>query len=193
MYDLGEAKRQRGSLVPPGIYRLRSKVLPHGHGPERLLKLSKSGFILMLAFRHTVVDGEFVGARVNDWVSLEYDPTQALGPLDPEQQYKFELATIMGRAKLCDMLESAHAIDPADTSEQAEAIRHPTSLWALDGLIFVASVKIKPAMNGFNEANTIDRIVTLDMPGWIDPKPGKENVKPEPRPLRDDLSDDIPF
>ena len=192
-YDFRRAKEYRdvtspfsGGVIPEGIYKLRAQIKPGGYGPERLLKVAKSGFTAMLVLELTVAEGKYAGAKFTDWITLEFEDTSISG-LDATQKEKFELAVMIGQAKLCDMLESAFAIDKNDKSAEAEAIVNPQSLRVFDGLVFVAKVKIKPAENGYKESNAISYVLTPDSRGYYDPRPGKDNAKPPPPPFDDEI------
>ena len=193
-YDFRRAKEYRdvtspfgGGVIPDGIYKLRAQIRPGGYGPERLLKVAKSGFTAMLVLELTVAEGKCAGAKFTDWITIEFEDT-SIGGLDATQKEKF-LAVTIGQAKLCDMLESAFAIDKNDKTPEAEAILNPQSLRVFDGLVFLAKVKVKPAENSFKESNAISYVLTPDSRGYYDPRPGKDNAKLPPPPF----DDEVPF
>jgi hypothetical protein len=106
--------------------------------------------------------------------------------VEPEQARKYRIAVDIGLAKLRAMLESAHEIDPNDDSEEAQRVREFDSVRIFDGLEFTARVGIKAGENGFADRNVVQYIITPDSKEW------SQGTAPKP-PLRDDLSDEIPF
>jgi hypothetical protein len=187
LYDLNKADRQREMKpVPPGVYRLATKLRPGGIGTEGLLRLAKNLRTEMLDLELTVVGGEYDGRKLWDLITLEADDSNHpdLPSLDREQARKYKTAVDMGRAKLRAILESANEISPDDDGEQAQRIRRPASLRVLDGLEFIAKISIKQGEGKYSDRNTVVYIVTNDMDEWPQtPKP----------PIREQLDDDIPF
>ena len=77
MFDLNDADKQREqTLIPPGVYRLRTKVRAGGAGPGSLLRLAKNGRTLMLDLEFKVVGGEAAGQKRWELVTVAVLPPE---------------------------------------------------------------------------------------------------------------------
>src|SRR5262249_9462625 len=76
----------------------------------------------MLDLELTVVGGEHSGRKVRDLITVGFDDSESndpdIMPVDPDQAERYRTAVRIGRSKLRAILESAHAINPNDHSDQ---------------------------------------------------------------------------
>ena len=191
MFDLNDADKQREqTLIPPGVYRLRTKVRAGGAGPGSVLRLAKNGRTLMLDLEFKVVGGEAAGQKLWELVTVAVLPPEFedANAAEREQTERYQTAERIGRSKLRAILESAHAIHPDDDSEAAQDKRRFQDYLDFDGLEFWAKVEIKKASNGYKDKNVLYSVVTPNLPDWPRNPPGKA-VAPPAR----DLDDAVPF
>ena len=164
--DLNDAEPQRDrSLLPPGPYQLKMQINYGGAGADGALRRAKNGRTLMLELECTVAQGEHRGRKIWDYVTLLLDEN-AQPALEADKLDKLRTAVRMGRSKLRAIVDSAHALDPNDTSEAARAKRHFESYADLDGLVFWAQLDEQPGSNGYGPKNTIDFIIVPGDPAY---------------------------
>jgi hypothetical protein len=172
--DLTDTKPQ-SSPIPPGIYRLRAKLMAGIAGTEHLLKRAKNGVQLMLALECTVLEEhpayeqnrEHRGRKVWDYITCELDEQGVITPLPQDKLQKLQTSVRLGRNKLRAIIDSAHKLDPNDKSEAAQAIRRRFASYAdFDGIVFWAQLQERPAANGYRAGNNIDFIITPDLPDY---------------------------
>jgi len=186
--NLNEAETQRDqSPIPAGIYRLRSKVKVGGAGDDGILRLSQSGATEGLNLELTVVSGEYAGAKLYDLITVNF--LEGMGPLDASKAENYRTAVRLGRTKLRAILESAHGIDPKDSSERAQEQRRVESFTQFDAITFVAQVEVQPARGGYKAKNVVDFIITPDLPDWAPPLAAAKAVTFG----RKSMDDEIPF
>jgi hypothetical protein len=168
MFNLNSADRQREqTLIPAGVYRLRTKVRPGNAGPGSVLRLAKNGRTLMLDLELTVVGGESAGAKLWDLITVAAEPPEFEDANAAErEQTERQTAVRIGRAKLRAILESAYAIDPDDDSEAAQEKRRFEDFLEFDALEFWAQVEIKNGTNGYKDKNVLYFVVTPNLPDW---------------------------
>ena len=169
MVDLNDAERQRDrTLIPPGVYRLKTKVRPGGAGPGSVLRIAKNGRTTMVDIELKIVGGESAGQKLWDLITVAVEPPEFedANAAEREQTEKYQPAVRIGRSKLRAMLESAHAIDPNDNTEEAQEKRRFEDFLELDGLEFWGQVEIKKGTNGYKDKNILDFVVTPNLPDW---------------------------
>jgi hypothetical protein len=198
LFNYNDAEKNRDlTPVPPGVYRLRTKVRPFGGDLNNPLRPAKSGYTEMLELGFTVV-GDKNGGRehdghwFSDYITLVFtdgDPNDIdKPPAPPIQAEKYRTAVRIGRAKLRAILESAYAIDPNDDSDGANAKRKIKSFGDLDGLEFWGRVGIRPGNDQYGERNDLKYVVTPNLPDYPRERTQRGIV------LRSkDLDDGIPF
>src|SRR5262249_37299710 len=136
MFNLNSAEKQRDqTLIPAGVYRLRTKVRPEGAGPGSVLRLAKNGRTLMLDLELKDMGGESAGQKLWDLITVAVEPPEFedANAAEREQTERYQTAVRIGRAKLRAILESAYAIDPDDDSEAAQKKRHFQDFIDFDG------------------------------------------------------------
>jgi hypothetical protein len=189
LFDLNDAERPREvTIAPPGLYWLSVEVRPGAVGDDHLLP-AKNNFTWHLSLKCTVKGGEYAGAVAFDYITLKFDPAGSgdpdlCPPPLPQQAENYKTAV---RA----LLESAFAIDPNDDSEEANAKRcvKDNDFLNLNGLVFFARVDIRKGSNGYKDSNTVDYVITPDMPEW----PRQTTKQKGVVSLSDDLNDSIEF
>jgi len=193
-FDLNDAEPQRDfqSPAPPGNYQLCPTV-KSGRVADNALRMAKNGRTWHLELEHRIVggeDGAYNGNILYDYITLKVDETDYgndpdILPLSYEQAEKYRTAVRMGRSKLKAMIDSAFGLDPNDMSDEAKAKRLAVShdLLTVSGLKFWARVEIEQGRNGYKDKNTVDFIITPDLPDYPRPK----------LPRSKDLNDEIPY
>lgn len=184
MLDLNDAEPQRsGELIPDGAFaKVRMTIRPGGvDGTEEidkgLLKASISSDALMLDCEFTVLEGPY--ARRKFWQNF----TVRGGKLD---ERGVSIGWKMSKTSFRAMIESAQGLDPEDMSAEARARRSIRGLSDLNGVSFVAKIRIEPPADPrYGEANRLDRVVQATEPEWRKVMDG-EAVPPAPssRPAR---------
>ena len=194
LFDFNNAETPSEPVIaPPGLYWLRVEVRPGAVVDDHLLP-AKNGYTWHLSVKCTVRGGDYDGVVAFDYITLRFDPTGASlavptpPPADKAENYK--TAVRIGRSKLRSLLESAYAIDPSDDSEEANAKRRvkDNDFLNLNGLRFYARVDIRKGTNGYKDSNSIDYIITPDMPEWPTPSPGNAVVS-----RAKEFDDEVPY
>jgi hypothetical protein len=189
--DLNAADRQDVTLLPSGVYRLKIKLKFNADG--EVLRWAKSMRTQHLEAEYIVVDGAFAGQKLTDYITLVFDDGEHahLPVLGVEDIRKYEMAVRFGQRRLRAIVESAHGIDPSDSSEDARRVRKIDDLRTLNGLMFYAQVETRKGNGNFRDRNVVDFIVTPDLPDYP-----KSNGPAQPAPSRSlstELDDEIPF
>jgi hypothetical protein len=198
--DLTDTEAQ-SSPIPSGVYRLRAKLKAGTEGTDHLLKRAANGVGLMLVLEYTVLDGDYRKRNIRDYITCELDEQGVITPLPQDKLEKLQTSARMGRIRLRAIIDSAYKLDPDDKGEAAQEIRRRFSSYdAFDGIVFWAEVKVRPAANGYRASNSIDYIITPDLPDY--PKevsapravvPSKPSSSGGPVSLRGAMDDEIPF
>lgn len=195
LFNYNDADKQSNyELAPPGKYRLRVTVRPGSIEDDHLVP-AKNGYTHHLALKYTIQGGEYDGTQLFDYITLKHSPNgrdlegYELGPASPQKVEGFQTAVRLGRAKLRALLESAHAINPNDNSAEANAKRRvkDNDFLNLDGLEFWAHVDIRKGRDGYRDSNTIDFIITPDLPDW--PTATQNAIVPRSQ----EFNDEIPY
>ncbi|WP_048758077.1 hypothetical protein, partial [Afipia felis] len=179
MFDLNDAEPQRSSdLIPDGAFaKVALAIRPGGVDGATpmdtgILKASMQpgSDVAMLDCEFTVIEGPHI--RRKFWQAL----TVSGGKVDEKG---VSLGWLITKRTIRGVIESALGIDPADESPQAKAKRTLPGLKALDGITFVAKIKVEPGRDGHPEQNRLDIAVTPDLPEWAKVMKG-EDVPPRP-------------
>lgn len=166
MFDLNDAEPQRSSdLIPDGSFaKVSLAIRPGGVDgatplDANLLKASMQpgSDVMMLDCEFTVVEGPHI--RRKFWQAL----TVSGGKVDEKG---VSLGWSITKRTIRGMIESALGLDPKDESARAKSKRTLPGLKALDGIVFVAKIKVEPGRDGHAEQNRLDVAVTPDMPEW---------------------------
>lgn len=182
------SKDDDSGLIPDGIYKVRLKVVPGGYGDDGVLKLSKRGTLAMINTVNAVVDGPYAGTEIWHTICVETVPADCSDEKDQK-------TARWGRTRVKQIVASARAVD-TETSSAAELSKLLTieSWGEVDDLVFWAEIGSKPAENGYQASNTIERAVTpadRDWPG--SPAQPKLPTRAISKPKRDDFDDSVPF
>jgi hypothetical protein len=189
--DLNQADRQDVTLLPSGVYRLKIKLKFNADG--EVLRWAKSMRTQHLEAELIVVDGAFAGQKLTDYITVVFDDSEHshLPALSTEDIRKYETAVRLGQRRLRAIVESAHGIEPSDSSEEAKRLRRVDDLRALNGLTFFAQIETRKGNGNFRDRNIVDFIITPDLPDY--PK-SNGPARPVPsRALSSALDDEIPF
>jgi len=175
--DLNEVQPDR-ELIEPGIYRLEIAVKEGHAGADGWLKLAKNQRSLMLELVCKVIsavtkDGrhaisEHAGKTVRDWITLELDESDALHlpPITAAELERFRTSVRLGRKKLRAIVDSANGLDPKDDSFVAKEKRKLANYDELNGLAFYAQVEERAGQGKYGPSNTIDFVITPDLPDY---------------------------
>src|SRR5690625_2814633 len=179
-FDLNDvAPQPSGEPIPEGtLARLMMSIRKGGADgmsdvDEGLLKASSQpgSDVLMLDAEFTVTEGPY--ARRKFWQLF----TVQGGKLDEQGQ---SIGWKISKSTFRAMIDSALGLKPDDMSEQAKAKRVLRGLADLDGITFVAKIRIEPSRNpAYRDANKIDHVVLPTAPEWQKVMNG-EDVPPQP-------------
>ncbi|MGJ5029095.1 hypothetical protein ACQR1I_19810 [Bradyrhizobium sp. HKCCYLS2038] len=179
MLDLNDAEPQRSSdLIPDGSFaKVVMAIRPGGIDGNTpmdagLLKASTQpgSDVRMLDCEFTVTEGPHI--RRKFWQAL----TVSGGKVDEKG---VSMGWLITKRTIRGMIESALGLDPSDESPQAKAKRTLPALKALDGITFIAKIKVEPGRDGQSDQNRLDIAVTPDLPEWSKVMKG-EDVPPRP-------------
>jgi hypothetical protein len=200
--DLNEVQPDR-ELIEPGIYGLKIAVKEGHGGKDGWLKLAKNQRSLMLELECKVTaavtkkgeltPSEHNGKVVRDWITLEFDETDAihLPAITSDDLERFRTSVRLGRKKLRAIVDSAYGLNPKDESDEAQEKRRLKSYDELNGLRFYAQIEERPGQGKYGPSNTIDFVITPDLPDY----PKQENTVvawPPKRSIEEELDDIIP-
>src|SRR5262249_4671896 len=146
----------------------------------------------MLDLELTVVGGEHSGRKVRDLITVGFDDSESndpdIMPVDPDQAERYRTAVRIGRSKLRAILESAHAINPNDHSDQANEKRRIKSWLDFDGLEFWAWLDIRKGTDGYRDRNEITFVITPNSPEWPPQAAKQRHVMPLAKELDDEVN-----
>src|SRR6516164_7615230 len=200
--DLNEVQPDR-ELIEPGIYGLKIAVKEGHGGKDGWLKLAKNQRSLMLELECKVTaavtkkgeltESEHNGKVVRDWITLEFDETDAihLPVFTADELQRFRTSVRLGRKKLRAIVDSAYGLNPKDESDEAKEQRKLKSYDELNGLTFYAQIEERAGQGKYGPSNTIDFVITPDLPDY----PKQENTAvawPTKRSIDEELNDMIP-
>src|SRR5262249_37690469 len=202
--DLNDAETQGNrELIEPGVYGLEIHVKEGHAGKDGWLKLAKNQRSLMLQLeckvvsavttKGKVVSSQYAGKVVKDWITLEFDETDAmhLPALTAADLERYRTSVRMGRSKLRAIVDSAHGLDPKDDSFVAKEKRKLARYEDLNGLVFYAQIEERAGQGKYGPSNTIDFVITPDLPDYPQRNEDAAMV-PSKRSIGDELDDMIP-
>ena len=178
MYDFNDAEPYHGGdLIPDGVFAKVIMILRPGgiDGPfesdQGLLRASNSSDALMLDCEFVIAEGP--QARRKFWQMFVVSG----GKEDEKGVSKGWQVT---KSLLRAMIDSALGLDPADVSDAVRAKRQIRGLADLNGITFVAKIKIEPSRDPqYGDQNKLDRPVPVTEPEWQAVMNG-ETVAPKP-------------
>jgi hypothetical protein len=178
MYDMNDAEPQKTSeLIPDGTFAKVAMTIRKGgidgssEIDRRLLKASNSSDALMLDCEFTVVEGPH--ARRKFWQMF----TVQGGKLD---EHGVSIGWKISKSSFRAMIDSALGIDPEDMSEAAKAKRVLRGLADLNGITFIAKIKVEPSSDPrYGDQNRLDRVALPNEKEWRAIMNG-ETVAPSP-------------
>ena len=166
-FDMNDAEPQKsGELIPDGTFAKVTMTLRpggtdgQGEIDRGLLKASAApgSDVLMLDAEFTLVEGP--QARRKFWQMF----TVAGGKLDEQGQ---SIGWKISKSILRAMIDSALGLDPHDMSEAAKAKRILRGLGDLNGITFVAKIKVEASDDPrYAPSNKLDRVVVPNEPEW---------------------------
>jgi len=166
-FDMNDvAPQQSGDLIPDGTFAKVTMSIRKGgmdgmsEVDRGLLKPSNQpgSDVLMLDAEFTVVEGPH--ARRKFWQMF----TVQGGKLDEQGQ---SIGWKISKSTFRAMIDSALGLNPEDMSDAARAKRVLRGLADLDGITFVAKIRIEPSRNpAYKDANKLDHVVLPTAPEW---------------------------
>lgn len=166
-FDMNDAEPQKnGDLIPDGVYaKVAMTLRPGGTDGQseidrKLLKASGApgSDVLMLDAEFTVVEGPHV--RRKFWQMF----TVSGGKVD---EHGVSVGWKIAKASFRAMIDSALGLDPQDMSEAAKAKRMLRGLADLNGVTFVAKIRVEPSGDArYGDRNKLDRVVVPSEPEW---------------------------
>lgn len=166
-FDMNDAEPQKtGELIPDGTFAKVAMAIRKGGTDGQaeidrgLLKASNApgSDVLMLDCEFTVTEGPL--ARRKFWQMF----TVQGGKVD---EHGVSIGWKISKSSFRAMIDSALGLDPADMSEAAKAKRILRGLADLNGITFVAKIKIEPSEDPrYGDSNKLDRVVLPGEPEW---------------------------
>lgn len=166
-FDMNDAEPQKsGEIIPDGTFAKVCLTIRKGgtNGESEidkdLLKASNSpgSDVLMLDCEFTVAEGPH--ARRKFWQML----TVSGGKVDEKGVsigWKITKSTIRA------MIDSALGLNPEDMSEATKAKRILRGFADLNGITFVAKIRIEPSSDPrYGDSNKLDRVILPTEPEW---------------------------
>ncbi len=183
-FDMNDAEPQKsGEIIPDGTFAKVCLTIRKGtvdgesEIDKGLLKASNSpgSDVLMLDCEFTVAEGPH--ARRKFWQML----TVSGGKVDEKGVsigWKITKSTIRA------MIDSALGLNPEDMSEAAKAKRILRGFADLNGITFVAKIRIEPSSDPrYGDSNKLDRVILPTEPEWKKVMDGQD-VPAAPSTLR---------
>ncbi|MDD3030537.1 MAG: hypothetical protein PHS57_09760 [Alphaproteobacteria bacterium] len=183
-FDMNDAEPQKsGEIIPDGTFAKVCLTIRKGgtNGEseidKELLKASNSpgSDVLMLDCEFTVAEGPH--ARRKFWQML----TVSGGKVDEKGVsigWKITKSTIRA------MIDSALGLNPEDMSEATKAKRILRGFADLNGITFVAKIRIEPSSDPrYGDSNKLDRVILPTEPEWKKVMDGQD-VPAAPSALR---------
>ena len=163
--DFNDAEPQRSSdLIPDGTFAKVAMTIRKGgiDGEEEidrgLLKASQSSDAVMLDCEFTVIEGP--NARRKFWQNFVVRG----GKVDEQG---VSIGWKISKGQFRAMMESAQGLDPNDMSEASKQKRTLRGLADLNGITFIAKIKIEPSTNpGYGDSNRLERVVLPNESEW---------------------------
>src|SRR5690606_18411894 len=166
-FDMNDVEpQQSGDLIPDGTFAKVTMTIRKGgtDGMSEvdcgLLKPSNQpgSDVLMLDAEFTVAEGPL--ARRKFWQMFTVEG----GKLDEQGQ---SIGWKISKSTFRAMIDSALGLNPEDMSEAARSKRVLRGLADLDGITFVARLRIEPSRNpAYKDANKLDHVVLPTAPEW---------------------------
>lgn len=178
--DMNDAEPQRSSeLIPDGTFaKVAMTIRPGGIDGQNetdrgLLKASSLSDALLLDCEFTVTEGPH--ARRKFWQMF----TVAGGKVDEQG---VSIGWKISKSTFRAMIDSALGLDPNDMSEAAKQKRILRGLADLNGIVFVAKIRVEPSDNpAYRDQNRLDRVVLPNEKEW---KAVMEGCEVAPSPSR---------
>ena len=166
-FDMNDAEPQKsGELIPDGTFaKIAMTIRPGGTDGQSeidrgLLKASNApgSDVLMLDAEFTVAEGPHV--RRKFWQMF----TVSGGKVD---EHGVSIGWKISKGSFRAMIDSALGLDPSDMSDAAKAKRILRGLADLNGITFVAKIKVEPSDDPrYGDSNKLDRVVLPSEPEW---------------------------
>lgn len=179
-YDMNDAEPQKTSeIIPDGTFAKVALTIRKGtvdgesEIDKGLLKPSNSpgSDVLMLDCEFTVTEGTHV--RRKFWQML----TVSGGKVDEKG---VSIGWKISKSTIRAMIDSALGLNPEDMSDAAKAKRVLRGLADLNGITFVAKIKVETSDNPrYGDSNKLDRVILPTEPEWKKVMDGQE-VPPAP-------------
>jgi hypothetical protein len=163
-FDMNDAEKQTGELIPDGSFAKVTMVLRPGgidgqaEIDQCLLKAPKDATsnVRMLDCEFTVSEGPL--ARRKFWQLF----TVQGGKVD---ENGVSIAWKISKSTFRAMIDSALGLDPQDMSEAAKQKRILRGLADLNNITFIAKIKVE-ASEDYDDQNRLDRVVLPNEKEW---------------------------
>ena len=166
-FDMNDAEPQKsGELIPDGTFaKITMTIRPGGTDGQSeidrgLLKASNApgSDVLMLDAEFTVTEGPHV--RRKFWQMF----TVFGGKVD---EHGVSIGWKISKGSFRAMIDSALGLDPQDMSDTAKSKRILRGLADLNGITFVAKIKVEPSDDPrYGDSNKLDRVIVPSEPEW---------------------------
>jgi len=166
-FDMNDAEPQRsGELIPDGTFaKITMTIRPGGTDGQSeidrgLLRASNTpgSDVLMVDVEFTVAEGPHV--RRKFWQMF----TVSGGKVD---EHGVSIGWKISKGGFRAMIDSALGLDPSDMSDAAKTKRILRGLADLNGITFVAKIKVESSDDPrYGDSNKLDRVVLPSEPEW---------------------------
>ena len=166
-FDMNDAEPQKsGELIPDGTFaKITMTIRPGGADGQSeidrgLLKASNTpgSDVLMVDAEFTIAEGTHV--RRKFWQMF----TVSGGKVD---EHGVSIGWKISKGSFRAMIDSALGLDPSDMSDTAKSKRILRGLADLNGIAFIAKIKVEPSDDPrYGDSNKLDRVVLPSEPEW---------------------------
>jgi hypothetical protein len=142
-----------GDLIRAGTIATVQIRVVFGDGTDGVLTPTKDRSAEMLKMEHTLLDTEYLKRKVfTNWI--------VVGTTDGQKSIAERYNAMLKR-----IIASAKFLDLSDRSPETLA-KYKMNYRDFDNLCFLAEIGIEPGKDGYEDKNTIARVITKDMPQW---------------------------
>jgi hypothetical protein len=183
-FDMNDAEPQKsGEIIPDGTFAKVSLTIRKGgmNGEseldKELLKTSNTpnSDVLMLDCEFTVAEGPH--ARRKFWQMM----TVSGGKVDDKG---ISIGWKITKSAIRAMIDSALGLNPDDMSEATKAKRILRGFADLNGITFVAKIRVEPSSDPrYGDSNKLDRVILPTEPEWKKVMDGQD-IPPVPSGMR---------
>jgi hypothetical protein len=142
-----------GDLIRAGTVVAVQMHIQYGDATDGVLTFTKDRSAEMLKAEFTVLEGEFARRKIfTNWI--------VIGSTDGQKSIAERYLATLKR-----IIASAFFLDPNDRSPETLA-KYKKEWRDFDGLKCLVEIGVEPGRDGYEDKNTIGRIIRRDTPAW---------------------------